>query len=193
MNSENRNQIIIFAVLIVVLAGVFYNFVLKPGGAGAGPGNGASGRQEQTEIGTITEKIESAFRQDEIDIPELLANIQDVRFDYKAVHEARNPMRPLVGSAVLTSAGIQDTDTPGSYTDEDLLYIVSAMSFTGVIWDKEIPLAILDNELVYQGYEFGSLGIIVTDISADSVVLMVPLSDGPIEHVQRLKEPEAYE
>lgn len=192
MNPENRNQVIIFAVLLAALGGAVYYFVLAPGDAGGKKGGAGSADAAAVEAYA---NIQTAFIQDEVDVVALQAQVQDVRFDYSQAHETRNPMKPLVG----TNPELESEDSEiltgesGEFADEDLLYFASNLAFTGVIYDPVLPLAIIGNEMAYVGYSFDEVRglIIVKEIHEDNVVLEVRLQEGPIEHVQRLKEPEA--
>lgn len=194
MNPENRNQVIIFVVLMIVLAVVLYMFVLQPSGGPVGSSSargddqGAPGGAE-----AAYQNIQSAFVEDAVDVDSLLAKIEDVRFDYSQAHETRNPMKPLVGTnPELASESIMAGSEEGVFSDDQLLFYANALAFTGVVFDRVVPLAIIDNQLTYEGFEFDDVDgrISVKQINEDNVVLEVQLEEGPIEHVQRLKEPE---
>jgi hypothetical protein len=194
VNPENRNQVIIFVVLIAVLAVVLYMFVLQPAGDPAGAATvGVPGAQG--EAGAAYQNIQTAFIEDAVDVDSLLAKIEDVRFDYSESHENRNPMKPLVGTnPELAADGLAGMgNEEGTFSDDQLLFYANALAFTGVVFDQVVPLAIIDNQLTYIGYQFDDVdGLIsVKQINQDNVVLEVRLEEGPIEHVQRLKEPEA--
>lgn len=194
MNPENRNQVIIFVVLMIVLAVVLYMFVLNPSGGSSGT-SGAPTAAGAGEAEQAYQNIQSAFVEDAVDVDSLLAKIEDVRFDYSQAHENRNPMKPLVGTnPELASESVLGLGTEeGDFTDDQLLFYANALSFTGVVFDQTVPLAIIDNQLTYEGFEFNDVAgrISVKQINEDNVVLEVQLEEGPIEHVQRLKEPEA--
>ena len=181
-------------MLVAVLAGVLYFFVLKPGGGASG------GRKDKdSKAPSATEEayqnIQSAFVEDDVDVDSLLAKIEDVRFDYGTAHETRNPMKPLVGTNPELDAeeDIAGMGREGVFDDSELLYFANNLSFTGIVYDPKVPLAIIDNEMTYVGYSFPEVkGLVsVKQINEDNVVLEVQLEEGPIEHVQRLKEPEA--
>lgn len=187
MNPENRNQVIVLIVLGIVLVGVVYMYVIRPsmetGGGAAGGGAAASG---DGRIAEIAENVETAFIEDDVDIDALLDNIQNVRFVYSERNLARNPMIPLVGQTVMNPTGpdafgLAET---GTLPDEELLFRAEGLDFNGVVWDRETPLAIIDNEMVHVGYTFDVTDIKVKEIHEDKVVVEVPLSTGPelIEH-----------
>ena len=68
---------------------------------------------------------------------------------------------------------------------ENLLYEANRKNLTGIIWDDVTPLAVIDNAVVYVGYEFEE-PIIVKTIERDYVVLAIAGED--IEVVRQLKE-----
>lgn len=179
---------------MIVLAVVLYMFVLNPSGGSSGT-SGAPTAAGAGEAEQAYQNIQSAFVEDAVDVDSLLAKIEDVRFDYSQAHENRNPMKPLVGTnPELASESVLGLGTEeGDFTDDQLLFYANALSFTGVVFDQTVPLAIIDNQLTYEGFEFNDVAgrISVKQINEDNVVLEVQLEEGPIEHVQRLKEPEA--
>ena len=197
MNPENRNQVIIFVVLMIVLAVVLYMFVLSPGGSSSASSSARSGSGGGAPSGAEAayKNIQSAFVEDQVDVDSLLAKIEDVRFDYSQAHENRNPMKPLVGTnPELASESVLGVGgEEGVFSDDQLLFYANALAFTGVVYDSAVPMAIIDNQLTYEGYEFDDVDGLITvkQINEDNVVLEVKLEEGPIEHVQRLKEPEA--
>lgn len=195
MNPENRNQVIIFVVLMVVLAVVLYMFVLQPAGGSGGAGAARAVQGTTGDAEAAYQNIQSAFVEDAVDVDSLLAKIEDVRFDYSQAHENRNPMKPLVGTnpELASESLVGPEGEEGQFSDDQLLFYANALSFTGVVYDKAVPLAIIDNQLTYEGFEFDDVAgkISVKQINEDNVVLEVQLEEGPIEHVQRLKEPEA--
>jgi hypothetical protein len=114
-----------------------------------------------------------------IDLNELTESIQEVFFDYEAERSARNPMRPIVGAVI-------DDGGPGSSGDNStmLIQLARAMILTGIIWDETRPLAVLDDQVVNEGFTFykteGSDGIVVHIIEQNRVILKV--DDEQIPH-----------
>ncbi|HOV33699.1 MAG TPA: hypothetical protein PLX23_10095 [Candidatus Hydrogenedens sp.] len=161
---ENRRQIIIVGVLFVILIGVlFYQFVLKPGSSAPAtttPQTQVTTQKAKTQTAStttsttvstaITPSIETLEQNIDEIIENLLKAIQIVQFDYQKIVPPRNPMTPLVGLVQTTMFGpetpIPDTEiTPGQ---------VLSKKISAIIWDKYQPLAIINDELVPEGYTF---------------------------------------
>lgn len=109
---------------------------------------------------------------DDINIEDLILNVKEVSFDYDASRTARNPMTPLVGQRRTT--GEEGGDTP---TGSGLIQKARSMLLTGIIWDKENPIAVLDDEVVEEGHVFAgdseAAGIVVDRIEPSRVILRV--------------------
>jgi len=197
VNQETRNRVILLAVLGVAFIGaLIYAFNSSPGaarGKARKGGKNAKGGQEATQIATIAESVKTAFVTDTVDIDSLIEKIQDVKFNYAEVQQARNPMLPLVGSIPLESQKVNAADIGDKPDDDELIFIAQSMLLTGLLWDNDVPLAIINNEVVHEGYTFEDYGITVKSISDTNVVLLVPQTTGAIEHVLELKEPDTNE
>lgn len=207
MNKENRKQVIIVGVLLLVLGGVIYwqflrpdpvrqqqraNFEQNPGPeqlvnqprpadtrAGAPPAPAAVPASAAPIAGGIG-----------IDLEELVSRVQSVDFNYELAmrEKPRNPMTPLVG---LRAPGIESgepgegEETPGSgVADYQALRIASNMVVTGIMYDAARPMAVVDNEVVHPGYTFPS-GVVVDTIEPERVLLRINESVVPVELEER--------
>ena len=105
------------------------------------------------------------------DLDQLLADITEEDFDYALSKKRRNPMTPLVGEVVVARGVFGE---PGSKLSRSFEAQMTArgMQVTGVVWDDQNPMAVVDNEVVWPGYVF-PLGIKVESIGRDHVILRV--------------------
>lgn len=175
MNEEQRKQVIIFAVLAVALIGVLvYQFGMgkktgptpQPGAASGAPGSVTSG---------LT--AESVMKKAEVNIDELLAGIKEVDFDYDRERMPRDPLAPLVGTVTKKKDGDGTEDT--SMQSPTILQIMNKV-VAGILWDKARPLAVVDNEVVYPGYEYPD-GTRVVRIDKNSVTFRAGDSEIQVE------------
>jgi hypothetical protein len=177
MNGENKKQIIMLAVLGVALLGVFIKqFAMSPS-------TNAAISNTQAAESAAEAKSGSVFAEIDLDIENLSRKISDVNFNYHDNHEARNPSMPLVGKHFIQLAKA-DKGTPQEF-QENLLYYANQMQVTGIIWDKDRPMAVVDEEVVHIGFRFEE-PISVKAITPDHVVLT--LVGEEIDIVRELKE-----
>ncbi len=187
MNEENKKQVIVFAVLVVVLGGALYFSVFKGSSAASTAQARATDSTQQTLAGGAaagkSSRISSVFQEAPLDLQELIQNIKEVEFNYRDAHDSRNPTVALVGDPMLFRAR-RVPDGTGELA-ENLLYEANRKALTGILWDDETPLAVIDNKVVSVGYEFEE-PIIVKTIERDYVVLAIAGED--LEVVRQLKE-----
>ena len=160
MNEENKKQVILMIVFVVAAIGVVgYQMgpVLFP----------PSTDNTNTASATATDRSREMNIVD-VNIDDLLQGIAAVDFDYAAEHISRDPMRPLIGGTTTMDAQAdgQSPSGPGSYIE------VMQKRVTGVLWDENNPVAIVDNEIVTIGYTYTN-GIVVQDIGRDGVTFKV--------------------
>lgn len=109
------------------------------------------------------------------DVDELLANVQSVDFDYNATRlgaNMRNPMSPLIFTDFTRMQQADDESavyTPGK---SEIIFLARQKVLSGIIYNSEAPVAIIDDEVVMPGYEYPE-GIVVDSITEDTVVLRV--------------------
>ncbi|MBN2311970.1 MAG: hypothetical protein JXR94_23535 [Candidatus Hydrogenedentes bacterium] len=127
---------------------------------------------------------QSSFQEADVDIAQLLQDIQEVNFSYDEVRLARDPMTPLVGPMAPRRLGGGEEGAADSAPSLEAQLAVRTMTISGIIWDPENPVAVVDDEVVTIGYAFSS-GVIVEKIEPDRVIMRVNESLVPIE----LKEP----
>jgi hypothetical protein len=177
MNEENKKQMIMLAVLGVVLTGVFVKqFAMSPS-------TNAAVSTGQTSQAANDPKTASVFEEIDMDIENLGQKISEVKFNYHDNHEGRDPSMPLVGKHFIKLAKAS-SDSPEAL-QENLLYYANQMRVTGIIWDKNKPMAVVDEEVVHVGFRFEE-PISVKAITRDHVVLT--LVGEEIDIVRELKE-----
>ncbi|MBU4305528.1 MAG: hypothetical protein KJ893_07930 [Candidatus Omnitrophica bacterium] len=95
------------------------------------------------------------------ELPEPEENGED-RFIYDA-GERPDPFVPLLNQ----SGKIKDAE---SSEMEELAKRLQMITVNGVLWDKEMPLLMINNKIYKKG-DVTESGLLVSDISADSIVL----------------------
>lgn len=182
MNQENKKQMIMAGVLMVALLGVLvYQFGIKGIKTEAPPSSPktttktkTAGKQRADSSGAGAMDLAS------IDISALIATVEVVPFDYALSRTARNPMAPLVGNL---PPGL--TADPSADEGSDVLAVVQRGStamreVSGIIWDKDFPVAIVDDIVVHVGYEFPN-GAQVHSIEPTRVLFKVGETVIPVE------------
>lgn len=180
----NRDQMKTIGVVVLLVIGVpaalFYAF----------RGTGGSTNLQPTDSGTSTTAVQSVFEKIDLDIDELVKSIKEVGFDYTRRKSARDPMVPLAGGSKISRpsgdvlAGLEGSDADKTRV---LIYEANRKEVTGILWDEENPLAVIDDEIVHVNYAFES-GIRVTKIGPTEVILVVTIGNEEIEVPRELKE-----
>jgi hypothetical protein len=114
--------------------------------------------------------VASQFDVADVDIDRLLQNIQDVDFQYNLERLSRDPMSPLIGLQARGEA--PGVGQPQIGADERLLHLARLKAISGIVWDDRNPFAVIDNEVVTQGYVYPD-GILLDEIHPDYVVFRV--------------------
>ena len=191
--SGDTRKLVIVAILGVVLAGVLvYQFVRKPPpmpDTGPAVENRATPRPPASPAAAPAAKPAASsaaqprtattqLDQIDIDVSGLLSGIQEVAFDYDREPMPRgNPMKPLVGT-VITPAIIEDQGQAAAAQRTPAWVELMSKVVSGIVWDPNNPVAVVDNEVVFPGYEYPS-GILVNAIEPDRVVFK--LGDSLVE------------
>lgn len=195
--EEQRKKYLILGVLGFALVGVLYWFVLREDpemaairatAAQAGAPNPAGQMASLQPISVLPSNVDTVFIEADVDINLLIQNIKEVGFVYAESHKSRNPLIPLIGTSALVYSSHGQADfTPGG-TGENFLYEAQRKIVSGIIWDAENPLAVINDEVVGVGYRFNS-GILIKTITENRVVLSVSTGNENIEVIRELKEP----
>lgn len=186
--KKSSKQFLILGVLGLVLGIVLYTQVFK-GGSNSAPIQAVQRGAESAANATASvppaasPRVESVFQKVDVDLDQLLQEVKVVDFDYAKEHTDRDPTSPLVGDSMLLRA--RTARLSGEQDAEDLLMAASRKLVTGIMWDPEHPLAVIDNEVVSVGFEFMDT-IIVKAIERDHVVLGLAGQDEDV--VRELKE-----
>ena len=177
MNEQNKKQMIVAGVLMVALLGVLvYQFGIK-GLATEVPASGSkpATREKAPRKSRVSQTGSAAVGSgdlDSIDIMALIDTVEVIPFDYALSRTARTPMAPLVGTL---PPGLS-TDTGASAEADALAYVQRGTTATrevsGIIWDKNFPVAIVDDVVVLVGYEFHN-GALVHSIEPLRVLFKV--------------------
>ncbi|MBI2433442.1 MAG: hypothetical protein HYV26_11280 [Candidatus Hydrogenedentes bacterium] len=180
MNPNTRNMIV-FGGLVAVLAVVGIVQFTK-GSSGAKPAP-KSAQTKTAQAGTPAKSTPGkptaaaatgeavTFQEVDVDIDSLLKEIEVVNFDYQTERIDRDPMAPLVG-IVRPIEGM--AAAPLSVSD------VMNKKVTGIIYDETSPAAVVDDEVVTEGYTYPD-GTVVQDIQPDRVIFKVGDSTIPVE------------
>ncbi|MCH7910808.1 MAG: hypothetical protein IIB38_14480 [Candidatus Hydrogenedentes bacterium] len=194
--EEQRKQYLILGVLGLTLVGALYWFALREdpemaairataeqAGAPGPVGQMASVRP----VSAVPSNVGTVFVEADVDINQLIENIKEIDFVYADQHDTRNPLIPLVGTSALvyTSRGQL---VRGAVGEENLLYEAQRKIVSGIIWDPENPLAVINDEVVGVGSHLAE-GILIKMITRDRVVLSVSFENENIEVIRELKEP----
>ncbi len=175
MNEQQKKQLIVAAILGVVLVGVLvYQF---SGGKPAAKTSGAGATTLASGAVADTQKPESVMKKAEVNIDELLTGIKEVDFDYEREKMPRDPLAALVGTVTKKKEG--ETSDETSAQSPTVLQIMNKV-VAGILWDKVRPLAVVDNEVVYPGYEYPD-GTRVEKIEKNAVTFKVGDSEIQVE------------
>lgn len=208
MNEQNRKQVILAAILGIALLGVLvYQFVLReapplPSDAlgndqstqtTGSPVTGApatvaapalasapGGAAPPAGVRAPAPYPPSANKPLELeDIQAMIASVEVKPIDYPQVRIARNPMTPLVGS--MRQQGSEGaSDAPAEVMTQVKIDTTASKQVSGIIWDPQYPVAIVDDMVVHVGYVFPN-GAQVQEIEPTRVLFKVGNTIIPVE------------
>jgi hypothetical protein len=185
VNPDTRNKIILGVLMLVAAIVVVYQLTRGTGttttptttntprttqsknAPTTTPAGGAAARTS-----TASAASPATFQEVEVDVDALLRDIEAVNFDYQAERIDRDPMTPLVG-IVRPQAGMDMAMAPSRLD-------VLNKKVTGIILDGQSPAAVVDDEVVQEGYVYPD-GTMVYDIERDRVVFKIGDSLIPVE------------
>jgi hypothetical protein len=186
--KSSSKQIVILGLLGLVLA-VVLGTQLFGGGSSSAPIEAvqtnipASAQMAADVAPAANARVGSVFQKVDVDLDQLLQEIKVVDFDYAKEHGDRDPTLPLVGDSMLLRA--RNAKLAATQDTDDLLMAAGRKVVTGIMWDVNRPLAVVDNEVVTVGFEFEDT-IVVKAIERDHVVLGLAGQDQDV--VRELKE-----
>jgi len=154
-------------LLVAAVGSIAYQ--LMPAGAPQRRAKPAAGQAEETTGMTEPEKLKTV----EVNIDELLANIQQVNFNYQRERIDRNPMEPLITRLGGEEEEAQQQGPAGPWR-------VLRKNVTGIIWDEYSPVAVVDNEVVGVGHTYPD-GVEVYAIEPERVIFKVGDSLLPVK------------
>ena len=172
MNPQQRKQVIIMAVLGVVLVGVVVHQLMGKGASKEGSSETKTPAKTPRERATSPGKPEKVeIKKADVDLEPLLASVEVLDFSYDDHRIPRDPMKSLVGPAMVMSANWPQRGSEGAELIQNEIYInaIREKMVSGIIWDEENPCAVVDNEIAFKGTQF-PLGITVVDIGKDYVL-----------------------
>ncbi len=185
--DAKKKQTIILGVLGVVLTAVLGSQLLggKPSPAAQATQTGAQApaRVSADALPSAEARVGSVFQRANVNLDALVQEIKAVEFEYGKDKEERDPTMPLVGDTMLLHT--RTAKSTGSQDPDDLLFSAKRMKVTGIIWDDDAPLAVIDDNVVAVGFQFED-SIFVKAIERDRVILGITGQD--VEVVSELKE-----
>lgn len=125
--------------------------------------------------------VHSQFQRANVDIEQLLAGVQTETFDYDDVRIQRNPMRPLVGSGAPPKFETAEGPTTDEVMSERISQAIRSMRITSIIWDEVYPVAVVNDEIIHNGYLFSDTGIRVASIESKRIILQINDTEFPVE------------
>ncbi len=168
MDDQKKKQVIVAAALGAVLVAVLvYQLVLAGGPSPTGGADAPPSQEQQPERPARTQAAAQpdAVAVEDIDILALTRTVEVKPINYAGVRIDRNPMTPLVGIM-----GPDYVDESGLEDDPESHKALIRRVVTGIIWDPRKPLAIVDNDVVHEGYVFAD-GVVVHEIEPTRVLL----------------------
>ncbi|MCP4642115.1 MAG: general secretion pathway protein GspB [bacterium] len=199
--DAQKKKIAIIVVLFVAAGGLLYwqmfgpdpeydaymanaaksqqDLATQQAGGGAAPPRPAAAAPTAARVVTAPA---SRFKTAEVDPVELLGRVQDVEFNYDENRTARDPMAPLVGPMARPLLAVVSDDPEGEKVGPSMeeRLAVRTMALSGIVYDDVNPVAVVDNEVVTQGFSFPN-GVVVEKIEADRVIMRVNEALIPIE------------
>lgn len=125
--------------------------------------------------------VRSQFERANVNIEDLLAGVQREGFVYDDVRIQRNPMQPLVGAGAPPQFNAAEAQTSDEVLSERITQAIRSMKITGIIWDEIYPVAVVNDEIVYNGYVFSDTGIRVASIEPTRIILQINDTEFPVE------------
>ena len=189
MNDQNKKQVIIAGVLLAVLAGVLvYQFVLRGAPelpesvktAQATPAPTAAPAPTPAGVPAPAPFPQGTPAQEELDIRAMIASVEVKPIDYAQVRVARDPMAPLVGQLTPEEMVENQAGAPGEAVTQVKIDTTASKQVTGIIWDKNYPVAVVDDVVVHVGYVFPN-GARVDKIEPTRVLFKVGDTTIPVE------------
>ena len=119
-----------------------------------------------------------------INIIDLMQKIRNVEFVYADNHESRNPAQPTNKS----NLNVIGDDVPMNLqqlSSDNVREIAQIKKVTGIIWDENSPMAVVDTEVVFEGYTFKKYDIVVKSIGVDHVVFSFKTPDGEMDEITK--------
>ena len=188
MDPEQKKKAIILGVLVLALPVLLWWFVFR-----TSPDEAAFNQAQAANQNVPgTPPIQSVFDQNPVDINELFASIQEVSFRYAEEQIPRDPMLPVSGAQIGVLGGANGGI---SMADEPVVYVAQRLEVTGIIWDEDAPVAVINDgsvdNIVEVGFTYPNYNnrLRVKSIGEDHVVVEVILSDGETQEFRKeLKE-----
>jgi len=187
MDPEQKKKAIILGVLVLAMPVLLWWFVFR-----TSPEEAAFNKAQAESLNVPgAPPIQSVFDQNPVDLNGLFASIQEVSFRYANEQIPRDPMLPVSGAQINLGR------TPGGLDadDEPVVYVAQRLEVTGIIWDEDEPVAVINDgsvdNIVDIGFTYPNFNdrLRVKFIGEDYVVVEVILSDGEAQEFRKeLKE-----
>jgi len=148
MNQSIAKQAFLGILGIALVGILIYQFAGIGGGSGGDRRATGAKEQKQAKSSAVAGMPQPVkFREEEVNIDELLQEIEVVTFQYPQA--GRNVMQPVRLEKQLAAEG---EDEPSIMNQR--LQTIAQKKVTGVIYDPENPLAVVDNEVVGEGHTY---------------------------------------
>lgn len=120
------------------------------------------------------EMTDQERRMDEL--TRMLSDVETVRFDYREARIARDPTEPL--HRLIRGAG--ETGEMAAIMPPPRRHEILSKRITGIVWDPQAPMAVVDDEVVYPGYVYPN-GIAVAGIEQTRVIFRINDTEIPVD------------
>lgn len=184
MNQEQKKMVFMVVLFVVAIGVVVYQlmFAGKPAtpAAPAKPGTTATGTPAKagstsaTAAGTAAAAGPTRLAEVNVNIDELLAGVEDVKFDYETMRIDRDPLAALVGGPLKLELPTNGTVPIGGIGS------IMQKKITGIVYDEFNPMAVVDDEVVGVGHVYPN-GIKVFSIERNKVTFQLGDSLIPVE------------
>ena len=110
-----------------------------------------------------------------------MAGVQRETFSYDDVRIQRNPMQPLVGAGAPSKFQTAEQASSDEILSQQIANAIRNMKITGIIWDDVHPVAVVNDEIVHNGYVFPDTGITVAAIEQQRIIMTINEMEFPVE------------
>lgn len=181
MNPEQK-KLAAMVVLFIVAIGVVVYQLMFAGGPAVTPAakSGAAAAPKPGTPAAAAAAVAAAasgptrLTEANVNIDELLAGVEDVKFDYETMRIDRDPLTALVGGPLKLELPANGTVPIGGIGS------IMQKKITGIVFDEYSPMAVVDDEVVGVGHVYPN-GIKVYAIERNRVTFQLGDSLIPVD------------